>query len=150
MPQYNYGLVQPEIPRMTRLGFVGDCSKIPSTTGLMRFYYDAFSLSADKGITGVFICDGKSVGQVLEGDERIVNEIWSSINEDDRYKKINIFENKISKIRLYDSWNLHVKDGLIMTLLYPQCHGRVNEINADSTEEILGIMHSYSVLVGSH
>jgi hypothetical protein len=150
MPHNNHELTQPEMSRTVRLGFVGDCSNIPSTTGLMKFYYDSFSLSDGKGITGVFICDGKRVGQVLEGDESVINEIWSAIAQDGRYKKINIFEKKISKIRLYDSWNLHVKDGLIMTLLYPQCHDIVNEINADSTEEILGIMHSYSVLVGSH
>jgi hypothetical protein len=150
MSNNNQRLVQPEIPRTIRLGFVGDCSNIPSTTSLMKFYYDSFSLSVGRGITGVFICDGKRVGQVLEGDESTVDEIWSVIVKDGRYKKINIFEKKLSNIRLYDSWNLHVKDGLIMTLLYPQCHGIVNEINADSTEEILGIMHSYSVLVESH
>ena len=150
MPHNNHDLDRSEMPSVVRLGFVGECSHIPSTTGLMRFYFDSFSLCDGKGITGVFICDGKRVGQVMEGDESIINGVWSAITQDDRYKKINIFEKKLSKIRLYDSWNLHVKDGLIMKLLYPQCHGIVNEINADSTEEILGIMHSYSVLVDSH
>ena len=132
-----------------RLGFVGDCSNVPSTTELMRFYYDSYLSTVKKGITGVFICDGKRVGHVLEGDAAIVNNIWTSINQDRRYQKLSVFENKYSQIRLYESWSLHVKDGLIMKLLYPQCYGVINEINADSTEEILGIMHSYSMLVRS-
>jgi len=137
-------------PVMTRLGFVGNCSSAMNTTGLMKFYYDSYLSTAKKEITGVFICDGKRVGQVLEGDATLVNEIWLSIIQDQRYQKLSIFEKQDSQIRLYESWALHVKDGLIMTLMYPQCYGVVNEINADSTEEILGIMHSYAVLVRSH
>jgi len=135
---------------LARLGFVGDCSKLSSTAKLMEMYFEAYLSSTERGITGVFICDGKRVGQVLEGDEGLIDKVLESFKNDGRYQNLSVFEKQKTKIRLYESWQLHIKDGIIMTLLYPQCRSVVNEINADSTEEILGIMHSYSSLVQSH
>lgn len=132
---------------MTRLGFVGECTNGLGTLGLMNLYYDAYTRSTHNEISGFLICDGQKIGQVLEGNRDSVYQIWNTIVNDQRYLKLKVFEEQDSHVRLYDNWTLHVKDGLIMRLIYPQCNSAITEIDTTSTEEILGIMHSYSSLV---
>jgi hypothetical protein len=132
---------------MIRLGFVGECMNGLGTLGLMNLYYDAYTRSADNELTGFLICDGKKIGQVIEGDHDSVYKMWNTIVNDQRYLELKVFEEQDSHIRVYEKWTLHVKDGLIMRLIYPQCDSAITEIDAASTEEVLGIMHSYSALV---
>ncbi len=132
---------------LARISLVSECSKGIGTIGLMRLYFQAYSQSAEKGITGLFICDGHKIGQVLEGDGDALQTCWSDIVQDGVHDNVCVYENQPISVRLYDGWSMHIKDGLIMTLMYPQCRPVVNEINADSTEEVLGIMHSYAALV---
>ena len=132
---------------MIRLGFVGECTNGLGTLGLMNLYYDAYTRSTNKELSGFLICDGKKIGQVLEGSRDSVYQIWNTIVNDQRYLELKVFEEQDSNVRIYDNWTLHVKDGLIMRLIYPQCNSAITEIDSTSTEEILGIMHSYSSLV---
>lgn len=133
--------------KLNRISLVSDCSKGVGTIGLMRLYFKAYTDSMNNDVTGLFICDGSKIGQVLEGDGDGIQACWESIANDPLHENICIYEKQPIAVRLYDGWSMHIKDGLIMTLMYPQCRPVVNEINTDSTEEVLGIMHSYAAMV---
>ena len=39
---------------------------------------------------------------------------------------------------------MHVKDGYILNLMYPQCKCLIRDTDKSTTEEVLGMMHSYA------
>jgi hypothetical protein len=146
----NLNIFQTEnMTALNRVSVVSDISLGLGTLGLMRLFFKAYSDSIDNGITGLFICDGKKLGQVLEGDARSIQLCWDTIARDGLHENVLIYENQPISVRQYDNWSMHIKDGFILTLMYPQCRQAVTEINSDSTEEVLGIMHSYAALVKS-
>lgn len=134
---------------LVRLGYVSECADGLGTLQLVRLYFKAYSDSIDHQITGMLICDGKKVGNVIEGNGDSVQAHWELINMDNRYKNTSLFEKQIISTRLYDNWSMHIKDGFVMSLMYPQCSEAVKEIDSRSTEELLGMMHAYAGLVHS-
>jgi len=132
---------------LTRVSVVSDVSTELGTRDLMRFFFQAYTDALHNGITGLFICDGKKLGQVLEGDIQAIQLCCNLVAKNRFHDKVRIYENQPVSVRQYESWSMHIKDGFILKLMHPQCRHAVTEISMDSTEEVLGIMHSYAALV---
>lgn len=132
---------------LVRIGYVSDFGKDLGTSGLMTLYYEVHKDSVDHEITGLLICDGKKFGNVLEGNASSIHDHLNRIQSDTRFSNICLFEMQPVAARLYENWSMHIKDGFILNLMYPECGKAIHEIDTDSTEEVLGIMHSYAALV---
>ena len=144
----NINLVQTERAVMlARVSVVSDVSTDLGTRDLMRFFFQAYTDALNNGITGLFICDGKKLGQVLEGDVQSIQLCCNLVAKNRFHDNVSIYENQPVSVRQYDNWSMHIRDGFILTLMHPQCRHAVTEISTDSTEEVLGIMHSYAALV---
>lgn len=129
---------------LARLGYVGECTAGLRTAQLMSLYFDSYQRAIQNGLRGMFICDGEKLGGVIEGDHSAVNKVWAMIQHDERNHNIHLFEqNEISTL-IYDGWTMHVKDSFILNLMYPQCNCPIRDTDNSTTEEVLGMMHSYA------
>jgi hypothetical protein len=129
---------------LARLGYVAECKSGLRTAQLMSLYFDTYQRAISNGLRGMFICDGEKLGGVIEGDHSAVNRVWLMIQHDERNHNINLFEkNEISTL-IYDGWTMHVKDSFILNLMYPQCNCPIRDTDNSTTEEVLGMMHSYA------
>lgn len=129
---------------MVRLGYVGECTDGLRTIQLMNLYFDAYQRATQNGLKGMFICDGTKLGGVIEGDAVAVNKVWLMIQKDDRNQNVHLFEQNEISTPIYEEWTMHVKDGYILNLLYPQCNCPIRDTDNSTTEEVLGMMHSYA------
>lgn len=129
---------------LARLGYVGECEQTMRTAQLMALYFDAYQRAIRNGLKGMFICDGVKLGGVIEGEPGAVNKVWLMIQNDDRNHNIHLFEQNEISTPIYDDWTMHVKDGYILNLMYPQCNCPVRDTDNSTTEEVLGMMHSYA------
>jgi hypothetical protein len=127
-----------------RLGYVGECASGLRTLQMMNLYFDAFQRAAQNGLKGMFICDGTKLGGVLEGHPDSVNKVWLMIQRDDRNEHIHLFEQNEITTPIYEEWTMHVKDGYILNLMYPQCACPIRDTDNSTTEEVLSMMHSYA------
>lgn len=129
---------------LARLGYVGECTAGLRTAQLMSLYFDSYQRAMQNGLRGMFICDGEKLGGVIEGDHSAVNKVWMMIQHDERNHNVHLFEqNEISTL-IYDGWTMHVKDSFILNLMYPQCNCPIRDTDNSTTEEVLGMMHSYA------
>lgn len=138
---------KPSAQDLVRIGYIGHFKHEPGTSSLMTLYYETHKDCTDHGLTGLLICDGKKIGNVVEGSASLVHDHLYKMQSDNRFNNICLFEMQPVESRLYDEWSMHIKDGFILNLMYPECARATHEINADSTEEILAIMYSYAALI---
>lgn len=129
---------------LARLGYVGECEESMRTAQLMGMYFDAYQRATHNGLKGMFICDGVKLGGVIEGEPDAVNKVWLMIQNDDRNHNIQLFEQNEVSTPIYEDWTMHVKDGYILNLMYPQCNCPIRDTDNNTTEEVLGMMHSYA------
>lgn len=129
---------------LARLGYVGECAQGLRTAQLMGMYFDAYQRAVRNGLKGMFICDGEKLGGVIEGDTHSVHTVWLMIQRDERNENIHLFEQNEISTPIYDDWTMHVKDGYILNLMYPQCNCPIRDTDNTTTEEVLGMMHSYA------
>lgn len=127
-----------------RLGYVGECADGLRTAQLMSLYFDAYQRAIQNGLRGMFICDGMKLGGVIEGDPNAVNQAWLMIQKDERQHNLHLFEQNEVSTPIYEDWTMHVKDGYILNLMYPQCKCLIRDTDNSTTEEVLGMMHSYA------
>jgi hypothetical protein len=129
---------------LARLGYVGECTAGLRTAQLMSLYFDSYQRAMYNGLRGMFICDGEKLGGVIEGDHSAVNKVWMMIQNDNRNHNIHLFEQNEISTPIYDGWTMHVKDSFILNLMYPQCNCPIRDTDNSTTEEVLGMMHSYA------
>lgn len=127
-----------------RLGYVGECTDGLRTVHLMGLYFDVYQRAVQHELKGMFICDGMKLGGVIEGEPSAVNNVWLMVQNDHRHQNIHLFEQNDVASQIYDEWTMHVKDGYILNLMYPQCKCPIRDTNNSTTEEVLGMMHSYA------
>lgn len=127
-----------------RLGYVGECADGLRTIELMSLYFDAYQRAIQNELKGMFICDGEKLGGVIEGTPSAVKKVWLMIQNDERNQNIHLFEQNEVSTPIYEEWTMHVKDGYILNLMYPQCKCLIRDTDNGTTEEVLGMMHSYA------
>lgn len=127
-----------------RLGYVGECADGLRTIELMSLYFDAYQRAIQNELKGMFICDGEKLGGVIEGTPGAVKKVWLMIQHDERNQNIHLFEQNEVSTPIYEEWTMHVKDGYILNLMYPQCKCLIRDTDNSTTEEVLGMMHSYA------
>lgn len=129
---------------LARLGYVGECKTGLRTAQLMSLYFDAYQRAIQHELRGMFICDGEKLGGVIEGERASVNKVWMMILNDERNFNIHLFEQNEISTPIYDGWTMHIKDSFILNLMYPQCNCTIRDTDNSTTEEVLGMMHSYA------
>lgn len=127
-----------------RLGYVGECADGLRTIELMSLYFDSYQRAIQNDLKGMFICDAEKLGGVIEGTPGAVKKVWLMIQNDERNQNIHLFEQNEVSTPIYEEWSMHVKDGYILNLMYPQCKCLIRDTNNSTTEEVLGMMHSYA------
>ncbi len=140
---------RPRAPEFLRLGYVGECSEGLRTVQLMSLFFDVYQRAQENGLKGMFICDGKKLGGVLEGAPHSVERVWLMIQNDERNNQVHLFEQNEISTPIYSEWTMHVKDGYILNLMYPQCACPIRDTDHNTTEEVLGMMHSYAAFLRS-
>ena len=63
-----------------------------------------------RGITGVLLCCGRDVMQLLEGDEAAVRERFERIGRDERHSRVELLLCKSVSRRLFPEWAMGLAD----------------------------------------
>lgn len=61
------------------------------------------------GVTGMLWVDGDRFAQVLEGDDRAVDDAMARISADDRHRDIVLLHNRTIFERQFGSWHMQVR-----------------------------------------
>ncbi len=73
--------------------------------------------NARRDITGVLLCCGRDVMQLLEGDEMKVREVFEPIGQDERHSRIELLLAKTVNRRLFPEWAMGLADLRSRTLI---------------------------------
>ena len=57
-------------------------------------------------ITGFLLCHNNEFIQILEGDEKIVKELYSKISKDNRHSDVKLIAKGVIEKRGFDAWNM--------------------------------------------
>ena len=102
---------------MRQLVYISRAVKPFSTDELLELLKQARSRNAYLGITGMLLYKDQSFLQLLEGPESAVEEVYRSIQDDDRHIKMRCLMDSKVEQRAFNRWsmgfqNLDKTDGL--------------------------------------
>jgi uncharacterized membrane protein (DUF373 family) len=80
-----------------------------SSDDLMEILNTARLNNANLGVSGMLLYTGSEFIQILEGDEKVVEELLAAIKKDPRHKDFRIIEKKNITTREYAEWTMGFK-----------------------------------------
>ncbi len=66
--------------------------------------------NADRGVTGVLLCCGDNVMQLLEGEADVITPLFEHIAEDPRHTAVELILQKPVRRRLFPEWGMALAD----------------------------------------
>lgn len=95
---------------MIRLIYVSSASRLMSEEDLIHLLNQARSRNEEHKVTGMLLYAGGNFMQVLEGEEKDVEEIYSTILNDERNKGNIVIEKENIKNRDFPDWSMGFKN----------------------------------------
>ena len=78
----------------------------PSSEVIQGILAQSRSRNATRGVTGALLFTGGCFCQVLEGDRAAVDEIFDSIQRDDRHRNISLLSLRPTSQRVFPKWSM--------------------------------------------
>ena len=72
-----------------------------TSTVLEKILGEAKKYNSEHGVTGCLLVSQKQYVHLLEGDQQIINEIFSKIKSNERNKDVSLIDNKMIERRLF-------------------------------------------------
>ena len=91
---------------MIQIAYISSATQPMSQPALLDLLQSCREHNADRGVTGMlFYCNGTFL-QVLEGEERVIDELLDVIDQDPRHTGIQIIQRKAIQHREYSDWSM--------------------------------------------
>jgi uncharacterized membrane protein (DUF373 family) len=91
---------------MIQISYISSATEPMSTRDLLRLLQSCRENNAGRGVTGMlFYCNGTFL-QVLEGEERVIDELLDIIEQDPRHTGMQVIQRKAIKHREYSDWSM--------------------------------------------
>lgn len=91
---------------LVRIIYISSATSPMSDAALAALVAQARSFNADHGLTGMLIYAEGNFLQVLEGDEREVDDLYERINRDSRHQHLLCLERTAIASRGFPDWNM--------------------------------------------
>ncbi|MBK1724709.1 phosphate-starvation-inducible PsiE family protein [Thiocystis violacea] len=91
---------------MIQITYISSATEPMSTPALLSLLQSCRENNAGRGVTGMlFHCNGTFL-QVLEGEERVIDELLDIIEQDPRHTGMQVIQRKEIKHRQYSDWSM--------------------------------------------
>ena len=80
-----------------------------STADLSRLLEECREYNAAHGVTGMLLYSNETFIQVLEGEDRVIDELLDRIEEDARHTDIKLLSRRRIEKREYSGWSMSFK-----------------------------------------
>lgn len=94
---------------MIQVSYISSATSPMSTQDLTRLLEQCREYNASNGITGMLLYSNSTFIQVLEGEDRMIDELLDRIEEDARHTDIKLLHRKRIDHRQYSGWNMGFK-----------------------------------------
>lgn len=84
---------------MIQIAYISSATEPMSTQDLLRLLQSCRQNNADRGVTGMLLYGNGTFLQVLEGEERIIDELLDHIEQDPRHTGMQVIQRKAIKQR---------------------------------------------------
>lgn len=94
---------------MIQISYISKATKSMSQEDLQDILKNSRENNARLGITGMLLYGNKTFVQILEGEEKNVNELMHKIKEDPRHTDFQLLKKKTIDLREYADWSMGFK-----------------------------------------
>ena len=94
---------------MIQVSYISSATSPMSTADLSRLLEECREYNAAHGVTGMLLYSNETFVQVLEGEERVIDELLDRIEVDTRHTDIKLLSRRRIEKREYSGWNMGFK-----------------------------------------
>ena len=114
--------------KLIELTYVSEPAQIMSFLGLMRLLYHSYSNNQALGITGALIYENNKFGQVIEGPEKDIEDLWHKIQKDSRHKNVRLIESKPIIERNFSKWTMVFQGNEEIAKTLPEVSAAIEDV----------------------
>jgi uncharacterized membrane protein (DUF373 family) len=94
---------------MIQVSYISSATSPMTSSDLSRLLEECREYNAAHGVTGMLLYSNETFVQVLEGDDRVIDELLDRIEEDPRHTDIKLLSRRRIEKREYSGWNMSFK-----------------------------------------
>lgn len=94
---------------MIQVSYISSANEAMSTEQLLMLLQECRENNAKLGVTGMLLYCNLTFVQVLEGDERAINDLLAKIRRDPRHSNVHLLSRKQIERREYADWSMGFK-----------------------------------------
>lgn len=94
---------------MIQISYISSATEPWSTQELLRLLQQCRENNAGKGVTGMLLYGNATFLQVLEGEEKVINDLVDKIRTDPRHTNVQILHRRTIQRRQYSDWSMGFK-----------------------------------------
>jgi uncharacterized membrane protein (DUF373 family) len=94
---------------MIQVSYISTATSPMSTADLSRLLEECREYNAAHGVTGMLLYSNETFIQVLEGEDRVIDELLDRIEEDARHTDIKLLSRRRIEKREYSGWSMSFK-----------------------------------------
>lgn len=115
--------------QLTELIYVSEPAQEMSFLGLMRLLYHSHLRNTSMGITGALIFENNLFGQVIEGPNTQIEDLWEKIQKDTRHKNIRLIGSRPIERRSFSKWTMVFQGSEEVARKLPEIAAAVENMN---------------------
>jgi hypothetical protein len=121
---------------LVELSYVSKASYEMDALTLLPILKDSLRWNFDHQITGVLYYEDGYFGQIIEGPENFIQEIFEKINKDPKHSVKRILEKRKIEDRLFPNWSMQFFGADDILKLVPILHGALSNYETESSKII--------------
>ena len=94
---------------MIQISYISSATEPWSTQELLRLLQQCRENNAGNGVTGMLLYGNETFLQVLEGEEKVINDLVDKIRTDPRHTNVQILHRRTIQRRQYSDWSMGFK-----------------------------------------
>jgi len=94
---------------MIQIAYISTATKPMTTEQLIALLQQSFKNNTAAGVTGMMIYGNATFMQALEGEEKVVDELYAKIAKDQRHGNVVFLHRKAIERRQYSDWTMAFK-----------------------------------------
>ena len=114
--------------KLIELTYVSEPAQNMSFLGLMRLLYHSYSNNQALGITGALIYENNKFGQVIEGPEKDIENLWHKIQKDSRHKNVRLIESRPIIERNFSKWTMVFQGNEEIAKTLPEVSAAIEDV----------------------
>jgi hypothetical protein len=94
---------------MIQISYISSAKEPMTTEQLIALLQQCLANNAERGVTGLLLYGNATFLQVLEGDEKVIDDLFDKIQKDPRHAHIQFLHRRTIECRQYSDWSMGFK-----------------------------------------